>query len=259
LELQAARAAAETALAAAQAARAAAETASRVKSQFLANMSHEFRTPLNAVIGLSQVLRQRPMPDEAAVFVGHIQQAGEQLLALTDDVLDISRIEAGELRLESVMFELLPLLDAVQAMVRPQADAKGLALRVEAAPDLPPRLVGDPLRLRQVLLNLLGNAVKFTAAGQVTLRLQVLERDAGSVRLRFDVADTGIGIAPEQQARIFEPFVQADSSTTRRFGGTGLGLSIVRRLVDLMSGSLELQSRPGQGSVFSVSLPFSLG
>ena len=259
LDLQAARSAAEAARASAERARASAEGASRVKSQFLANMSHEFRTPLNAVIGLSHLLHQRPMPDDVAGFVTHIQQAGEQLLALTDAVLDISRIEAGELRLEEVPFELMPLLDAVQAMVRTQADAKGLALWLDTAADVPPQLVGDPLRLRQVLLNLLGNAVKFTAAGQVTLRLQVLAREAGLVRLRFEVADTGIGIAAEQQARIFEPFVQADSSTTRRFGGTGLGLSIVRRLVDLMGGTVQLQSQPGQGSVFSVELPFRVG
>ena len=259
LDLQAARNAAEAARAAAEAARASAEAASRVKSQFLANMSHEFRTPLNAVIGLSHLLRQRAMPPDAAGFVTHIQHAGEQLLALTDDVLDLSRIEAGEMHLEEVPFELMPLLDAVQAMVRTQADAKGLALRVDAAADVPPRLIGDPLRLRQVLLNLLGNAVKFTAAGHVTLRLRVLAREAGLARLRFEVADTGIGIAAEQQERIFEPFVQADSSTTRRFGGTGLGLSIVRRLVDLMGGTLQLQSQPGQGSVFSVELPLRVG
>ncbi|WP_298233015.1 ATP-binding protein [uncultured Azohydromonas sp.] len=259
LELRKARNAAETALAAAEAARASAESASRVKSQFLANMSHEFRTPLNAVIGLSHLLRQRAMPDDVAGFVTHIQHAGEQLLALTDDVLDLSRIEAGEMRLEEVPLEVAPLLDAVQAMVRTQAEAKGLALQVDVAADVPPQLVGDPLRLRQILLNLLGNAVKFTAAGQVTLRLQMSAREAGLAWLRFEVADTGIGIAAEQQARIFEPFVQADSSTTRRFGGTGLGLSIVRRLVDLMGGTLQLQSQPGQGSVFSVELPLRVG
>ncbi len=259
LDLQAARNAAEAALASAEAARASAEEASRVKSQFLANMSHEFRTPLNAVIGLSHLLRRRAMPDDVASFVTHIQHAGEQLLALTNDVLDLSRIEAGEMRLEEVAFEVMPLLDAVQAMVRTQADAKGLALRADVAADVPLGLIGDPLRLRQVLLNLLGNAVKFTAAGQVVLRLQLRTREAGLAWLRFEVADTGIGIAAEQQERIFEPFVQADSSTTRRFGGTGLGLSIVRRLVDLMGGTVQLQSQPGQGSVFSVELPFRVG
>ncbi|WP_157271756.1 PAS domain S-box protein [Azohydromonas aeria] len=232
-----------------------AEAASRAKSAFLAHMSHELRTPLNAVIGLSQLLRLRELPADAARYVGHIHAAGEQLLGLVSDVLDLSRIEAGEMRLESVPFEPAALLDGVLALVRPQAEAKSLALRAEVAPALPPRLLGDPLRLRQVLLNLLSNAVKFTPAGTVTLRVQALPVAEGQVVLRLDVADTGIGIAAEQQQRIFEPFAQADDSTTRRFGGTGLGLSIVRRLVAMMNGTLAVDSEPGRGSSFSVQLP----
>ncbi|NML17592.1 CHASE domain-containing protein [Azohydromonas caseinilytica] len=235
-----------------------AEAASRAKSAFLAHMSHEFRTPLNAVIGLSQLLRQRELPPEVSRFVGHIHQAGEQLLALTNDVLDLSRIESGAMQLEEAVFEPAALLDAVCALVRPQADAKGLELRLEADPALPARLLGDPLRIRQVLLNLLGNAVKFTPAGSVTLRATVAERDASHATLRLEVRDTGIGIAPEVQARIFEPFAQADSSTTRRFGGTGLGLSIVRRLVVMMDGVLDLHSTPGAGSAFGVTLTLRL-
>ncbi|WP_198321073.1 PAS domain-containing sensor histidine kinase [Azohydromonas aeria] len=231
-----------------------AEAGSRAKSAFLAHMSHEIRTPLNAVIGLSQLLVRMALPQQALGYVGHIQQAGEQLLALTNDVLDLSRIEAGELHLEVVEFELLPLLQSLQAMVQPQAAAKALSLRLEMSGALPAALRGDPLRLRQVLLNLLGNAVKFTATGSVTLRVQALPGDAERARLRFDVADTGIGIPAGQQARIFEAFTQADSSTTRRFGGTGLGLSIVRRLVDMMGGTLALDSAPGRGSTFSVTL-----
>jgi signal transduction histidine kinase len=218
-------------------------------------MSHEFRTPLNAVLGFSQLLQQRSLPEDVARFIGHIHDAGEQLLALVSDVLDLSRIEAGEMRLEEAEFETAPLLDTVLAMVRPQADAKGLALVADVPATLPRRLVGDALRLRQVLLNLLGNAVKFTAAGSVTLRVHVLAAEAGQALLRFDVADTGIGIAPEQQMRIFEPFTQADASTTRRFGGTGLGLSIVRRLLDMMGGTLTVESQLGSGSTFSVTLP----
>ena len=233
-----------------------AEAASRAKSAFLAHMSHEFRTPLNAVIGLSQLLQQRDLPPEVARFIGHIHQAGEQLLALTNDVLDLSRIESGAMQLEETVFEPAALLDAVCALLRPQADAKGLALRLEAAPELPARLLGDPLRLKQVLLNLVGNAVKFTQAGTVTLRAEVTERDGAHATLRLEVRDTGIGIAPEVQARIFEPFAQADSSTTRRFGGTGLGLSIVRRLVVMMDGVLDLHSVPGAGSTFGVTLAF---
>ncbi|WP_029000292.1 PAS domain-containing sensor histidine kinase [Azohydromonas australica] len=231
-----------------------AEAASRAKSAFLAHMSHEIRTPLNAVIGLSQLMARMTLPQEAQRFVGHIQQAGEQLLALTNDVLDLSRIEAGEMHLESVPFELAPLLQALRAMVEPQATAKGLPLRLELPEGLPAVLQGDPLRIKQVLLNLLGNAVKFTPAGHVELRVAVVAREAGRATLRFDVADTGIGVQADQRARIFEPFMQADSSTTRRFGGTGLGLSIVRRLVDMMGGALALESTPGRGSTFSVTL-----
>jgi signal transduction histidine kinase len=235
-----------------------AQSANRAKSAFLAHMSHEFRTPLNAVIGLSHLLGQMSLPQRAAGFVGHIEQAGQQLLGLVSDVLDVSRIEAGEMRLELVPFELSPLLEAVRALVEPQAQAKGVALRLEAPAALPARLKGDPLRIRQVLLNLLSNAVKFTAEGSVTLRALELERSGRTATLRFEVRDTGIGIEPEAQARIFEPFTQADSSTTRRFGGSGLGLSIVRRLVLLMDGRLELQSAPGQGSTFSVTLALGL-
>ncbi|NML15545.1 PAS domain-containing sensor histidine kinase [Azohydromonas caseinilytica] len=231
-----------------------AEAASRAKSAFLAHMSHEIRTPLNAVIGLSQLMARMALPEDGRRFVGHIQQAGEQLLALTNDVLDLSRIEAGEMHLEHAPFELAPLLEALRVMVGPQAAAKGLPLYLELGPGLPAVLTGDPLRLKQVLLNLLGNAVKFTPAGSVTLRVAVAGHGPGRSTLRFDVVDTGIGVRPEQRARIFEPFMQADSSTTRRFGGTGLGLSIVRRLVDMMGGTLALESTPGQGSTFSVTL-----
>ncbi|MDZ5460966.1 sensor histidine kinase [Azohydromonas lata] len=231
-----------------------AQAASRAKSSFLAHMSHEIRTPLNAVIGLSQLMRHMALPPKAADYVGHIQQAGEQLLALTNDVLDLSRIEAGQLQLEAVPFDLGELLEAVRVLVQPQADAKGLALHMSAAPLSSVHLVGDPLRVKQVLLNLAGNAVKFTPAGSVELRVREMGRTRRTVTLRFDVADTGMGITAEQQARIFEPFTQADSSTTRRFGGSGLGLSIVRRLVDSMGGELALQSEPGHGAVFSVTL-----
>ena len=234
-----------------------AEAANRAKTAFLANMSHEFRTPLNAVIGLGWLLRRMPLPDKAQDHVRHIRQAGEQLLALTNDILDLARIEAGGMVLEQVPVSLQELLEAVRALVQPQADAKGLVLHIEALSNLMATVMGDPLRLRQVLINLLGNAVKFTPSGSVTLRVQELARRERHTTLRFEVIDTGIGIEPEMQARIFEPFTQADSSTTRRFGGTGLGLSIVRRLVGMMGGTLTLESRPGEGSTFNVQLPFS--
>ncbi|WP_084150717.1 PAS domain-containing sensor histidine kinase [Azohydromonas australica] len=237
-------------------ARDAAQAANQAKSAFLATMSHELRTPLNAVIGLSHLLQQMALPPRAQGFVGHIAQAGEQLLALVNDVLDLSRIEAGEMQLEHVAFDLASVLDTVHAVVEPQAVAKGLSLEFESAPGLAQDLSGDPLRLKQILLNLLGNAVKFTPAGSIRLHVLQQPAEAARVVLRFDVIDTGIGIAPQAQARIFEAFTQADSSTTRRFGGTGLGLSIVRRLVELMGGQLELHSQPGQGSAFTVMLPF---
>ncbi len=235
-----------------------AEAASQAKSAFLAHMSHEFRTPLNAVIGLSELLLQRELPRDVSRFIGHIHQAGEQLLALTNDVLDLSRIESGVMQLEEAVFEPLALLDAVCTLVRPQADAKGLSLQLEAAPDLPARLVGDALRLKQVLLNLLSNAVKFTHAGFVALRAAPLTHGGTHATLRFEVQDTGIGIAVEAQVHVFEPFIQADGSTTRRFGGSGLGLSIVRSLVDMMDGQLALESQPGKGSTFSVTLSFPI-
>jgi PAS domain S-box-containing protein len=240
-----------------------AEAANRAKSAFLANMSHEIRTPLNAVIGLSHLLQQMPLEGRQREFVGHIAGAGQQLLALVNDVLDLSKIEAGEMRLEQVPFTLRTLLDEVMTQARVQADQKRLVLALQP-PAGPLTLRGDPLRLKQVLLNLLSNALKFTSEGGVTLRVSAQPlggagpAEGTRVRLRLDVTDTGIGIAPELQSRIFEAFTQADSSTTRRFGGTGLGLSIVRRLVAMMGGELSLDSTPGRGSTFTVTLTLPL-
>lgn len=258
MDLNAARAAAEAALAAAESQRAIAERANQVKSQFLAHMSHELRTPLNAVIGFSQLMAGMSLPCPANSYATHINHAGEHLLKLVDDVLDLSRIESGKLQLEIVPFKLKPLLDGVCALVQPQAQSKGLALRMDIPVALPDEVLGDPLRLKQVLINLLSNAVKFTESGSVVLGVHQLSCNAALATLRFDVQDSGMGITREQQRRIFEPFVQADSSTTRQFGGTGLGLAIVRRLVDMMGGLLELQSQPGGGSTFSVTLTLGL-
>jgi signal transduction histidine kinase len=255
-ELSIANAAAEAARATAEVERLAAENANQVKSQFLANMSHELRTPLNAIIGLTQILRQRGLPDDSARFIAHIHDAGNHLLTLVNDVLDVSRIEAGEMVLEAVPFEPEPLLHAVLAMVQPAADAKGLALNADFPADLPGHLVGDPFRLRQVLLNLMSNAVKFTHAGSVSLRVRVSYEQIDNIILVMNVLDTGIGIDPEQHDRIFDAFAQADTSITRRFGGSGLGLSIVQRLVAMMGGELTLDSELGSGSTFSVSIPF---
>ncbi|MCK6426693.1 MAG: PAS domain S-box protein [Burkholderiaceae bacterium] len=234
-----------------------AEAANRAKSAFLANVSHEIRTPMNAIVGLTRILRRSAgAQSEQALRLEKVETAAHHLLALINDVLDLSKIEAGRLELESVDFSLAGVLEHVATMVTEAAQAKGLLLRSElrneAGPDeaLPTWLRGDPTRLRQALLNFAGNAVKFTASGHVTLRVVLLGRAQGRVRLRFEVEDSGIGIGAEQQARIFEPFEQADASTTRRHGGTGLGLAIARRLVEAMGGQIGLRSRPGVGSCF---------
>jgi signal transduction histidine kinase len=231
-----------------------AEAANRAKSVFLAHMSHEIRTPLNAVIGLSELLQRMPLEDKQRSYVQHIASAGTQLLALVNDVLDVSKIEAGEMRLDEQPFETRPLLQALLPPAELQAAHKPLRVQLEIDPALPMRLRGDAPRLRQVLSNLLANAVKFTAEGHVTLRARLLRREGPRAWLGFEVSDTGIGIAPEMQQAVFEPFTQADASTTRRFGGTGLGLSIVKRLVEMMGGEVALHSAPGQGSTFSVTL-----
>jgi len=234
-----------------QEAKARAEQASLAKGRFLANMSHEIRTPLNAVLGLTHLLEQTRLDREQEGFVAKVRLAGAALLEVVNDVLDLSKIEAGELLIEHAPFRPARLLEELEDLMSVQAQAKGLRLAVEAVPALPEWVLGDAARLRQVLTNLLGNAIKFTERGSV--RLRVLP--AGGTRLRFEVHDTGIGIAPEAQARLFKPFAQADASTTRRFGGTGLGLSIVKRLGEMMGGAVGLDSTPGQGSLFWVELP----
>ncbi|WP_157272315.1 PAS domain-containing protein, partial [Azohydromonas aeria] len=234
-----------------------AEAANRAKSAFLANMSHEIRTPLNAVIGLTHLLsRDQPTPVQAE-RLAKMEDAAQHLLAVINDVLDLSKIESGKLELESVDFRLDELLSRSCALVADRARQKDLELVVDGT-GLPDALHGDPTRLSQALVNLLANAVKFTEHGVVLLRAEALQRDGDTVLARFEVRDTGIGITAAQQAQLFNAFEQADSSTTRRFGGTGLGLAITRRLVRLMGGEIGVDSVPGQGSRFWFTLPLGV-
>ena len=234
---------------------AAAAAANAAKSEFLAHMSHEIRTPMNAVLGLAQVLEREPLAPAQRDMVGRIRGAGQSLLAILNDVLDLSKIEAGQLRIEPRPFDLRALLANLDSLMGQAARAKGLALRIEP-PALPPgQLRGDGLRIEQILINLVSNAIKFTERGEVSVRVRTDEVEEAQLRVHAEVRDTGIGIAPEAQARLFAPFTQADAGIARRFGGTGLSLSICKRLVELMGGAIGVRSQPGLGSTFWFELP----
>lgn len=235
-----------------------AEAATRAKSEFLANMSHEIRTPMNAILGMSYLALHSGLAPHQLNYVQKVHSSAESLLGIINDILDFSKIEAGHLDMEHIAFDLGDVMDNLANLLSMKAEGKGLELLFRLPADLPSRLVGDPLRLGQVLLNLGNNAIKFTSAGEVVVAVHEVERSADRVRLRFEMRDTGIGISADQQQRLFQPFSQADASTSRHFGGTGLGLAICRHLVALMGGEIGVDSAPGQGSCFHFSASFGL-
>ena len=236
-----------------------AEEATEMKSMFLANMSHEIRTPMNAIIGLSHLALKTPLNAKQRDYVSKVHNAGTSLLAVINDILDFSKIEAGKLDLETTDFKLDEVISSVTTLTAQKAHEKGLEFLAHVAPGIPEYLLGDPLRLGQILTNFVNNAVKFTEQGEIRLEIELLERTGAKVQLKFSVRDTGMGMTREQSAKLFQPFTQADMSTTRKHGGTGLGLTISRRLVELMGGHISLESEPGVGSTFAFTVWLEVG
>ncbi len=236
-----------------------AEAASRAKSEFVANMSHEIRTPMNAVLGMSHLLSQTALSDDQKRYLDMIRVSGQSLLSILNDILDFSKVESGHMELDAAPFQLGEMFDTLANIMTVNAAEKDLDLAIGVLPNVPHALVGDGMRLQQVLVNLIGNAIKFTEKGEVSLLAEAKPAGGGKVELVFRVRDSGIGMNPAQRERLFSAFSQADASITRRFGGTGLGLAICRHLVALMNGTIEVTSAPGEGSEFCVTVPFERG
>jgi signal transduction histidine kinase len=236
-----------------------AEQSAKLKQEFIANMSHEIRTPMNAIVGMTRLLQEKNPRVDQSKYLDAITQSADNLLVIINDILDFSKIEAGKITIESVSFSLKQILKNVVTLLRFKAIEKGIDIRFDINENVPQHLIGDPTRLTQVLMNLAGNAVKFTEKGSVQIVCRNIELEGDYAKMAFDVIDTGIGISEEYVGKIFESFTQAGTDVARKFGGTGLGLTISKQLVELMGGSVEVKSKIGEGTTFTFILPFQIG